>query len=65
MEYKTVREALEMLVSANEVAQENFTTNGHVSTYEDLQEFNCEIAYNLCDLLGMSDLYLSITKAKK
>ena len=34
----------------------------HNATLEDLQELNLSDLYNLCDLLGMSDLYLESTK---
>ena len=68
IEYENVKDALKQLVRLNEPG----TTFGKVSTIvdngiktdkrefaiKDLQESNYELLANVCDLLGMSDIYL-------
>lgn len=68
MNYKNVRDALKELVTLNNPN----TTFGKVSTIidsgvktderkfelKDLQESNYELLANVCDLLGMSEIYL-------
>ncbi len=68
VEYENVKDALKQLVRLNEPG----TTFGKVSTtvdngikidkreftIKDLQESNYELLANVCDLLGMSDIYL-------
>ena len=68
VEYENVKDALKQLVQLNEPG----TTFGKVSTIVDngiktdkreftiknLQESNYELLANVCDLLGMSDIYL-------
>jgi hypothetical protein len=58
MEYENVREALDVLVSFNDTNRDELTVDGKQMTFGDLQDLNREIAYNIADLLGMSDLYL-------
>ena len=50
-EYETVREVLEDLIEFNEADTESLIK-------DDVQEINLERLCNLCDLLGMSDIYL-------
>ena len=68
MNYENVKDALKELVALNSPG----TTFGKVSTItnsgvkinrrkfelKDLQESNYELLANVCDLLGMSDIYL-------
>ena len=68
MNYENVKDALKALVALNNPG----TTFGKVSTIidsgvktgerkfevKDLQESNYELLANVCDLLGMSDIYL-------
>lgn len=68
MNYENVRDALKELVTLNDPN----TTFGKVSTIidsgvktgerkfelKDLQESNYELLANVCDLLGMSEIYL-------
>ena len=68
MKYENVRDALKELVTLNDPN----TTFGKVSTIidsgvktgerkfelKDLQESNYELLANVCDLLGMSEIYL-------
>lgn len=55
MEFDTVKEALEWLIEVN---SGNLKVNGKEATIEKLQEVNRETIYGICDLLGLSDLYL-------
>ncbi|MGZ0156502.1 hypothetical protein ACXJQ9_04290 [Lactobacillus johnsonii] len=69
MNYENVRDALKELVALNNPN----TTFGKVSTIidsgaktgerkfelKDLQESNYELLANICDLLGMSEIYLN------
>ena len=69
MNYENVRDALKELVTLNDPN----TTFGKVSTIidsgvktgnrkfevKDLQESNYELLANVCDLLGMSEIYLN------
>ena len=55
MEFDTVKEALEWLIEVNSV---KLKVNGEETTVEKLQEVNRETIYGICDLLGLSDLYL-------
>lgn len=54
MEFETVKEALETLISVNDkqLNPESFRN------VEDAQDFNYEILCDIADKLGMSDLYL-------
>ena len=54
-EFENVREALDVLISLN---SSDVRVNGAPATIEDIKEANREIAYQICDLLGCSDLYL-------
>lgn len=54
-EFENVREALDVLISLN---SSDVRVNGNPATIEDIKEDNREIAYQICDLLGCSDLYL-------
>lgn len=64
--YKNVRESLEALNELNnsktefgmvkETDKDGETTRP--ATIKDLQDLNSEIIANICDLLGMSDIYL-------
>lgn len=54
-EFENVREALDVLISIN---SNDVQVNGNLATVEDIKEDNREIAYQICDLLGCSDLYL-------
>lgn len=60
MEFDSVREAMEFLISYNESPREDMKIDGHEPSFEDLQEANREALYSACDLLGMSDLYLHL-----
>lgn len=55
MEFDTVKEALEWLIEVN---TGKLKVNGEEATVEKLQEVNRETIYGICDLLGLSDLYL-------
>lgn len=61
-EFTDARAALEYLEALNNknCTIESATENGkeRPATIKDLQEMNYEIIINLCDLLGMSDIYL-------
>lgn len=61
-EFTDVRAALEYLETLNSknCTIVSATENGkkRPATIKDLQEMNYEIIINLCDLLGMSDIYL-------
>ena len=52
-EFETVREALEFLETIN-----NPKCEVKSATVKDVQEMNYETIASLCDLLGMSDVYL-------
>lgn len=54
-EFENVRKALDVLISIN---SNDVQVNGNPATVEDIKEDNREIAYQICDLLGCSDLYL-------
>lgn len=55
MEFETVKEALETLISTNDkdLNPETF------KSVEDAQDFNYEVLCNIADQLGMSELYLN------
>lgn len=55
VEFDTVKEALEWLIEVN---TGKLKVNGEEATVEKLQEVNRETIYGICDLLGLSDLYL-------
>lgn len=55
MEFDTVKEALEWLIEIN---SGKLKVNGEEATTKQLQECNLETLYGICDLLGLSDLYL-------
>lgn len=65
-DYKTVREALEALNDLNDPntdfsAVKEIGKDGKVvrtADIKDLQDLNSEIVASICDLLGMSDIYL-------
>lgn len=50
MNYENVKDALKELVALN--------TPGTTFELKDLQESNYELLANVCDLLGMSEIYL-------
>lgn len=63
-EYDNVRDCLKDLLAFNDTRNEDFRVKDEdgtdrEATVKDLQELNTEALYNLADLLGMSDLYLS------
>lgn len=66
MEYENVREALKALIeitfSELETAQVKVINDKKITVrpfeLEDLQDANKEILAQICDMLGMSDLYL-------
>ncbi|WP_318766606.1 hypothetical protein [Lactiplantibacillus carotarum] len=64
MEFENVREALRNLLDYNDSkVNSNLETRidkgpWRKCTAKDVQEFNYEIAVNIADQLGMSDLYL-------
>ena len=68
IEYDNVKDALKKLVRLNEpgtvFGKVSTITDGGVKTGErefairDLQDSNCELLANVCDLLGMSEVYL-------
>lgn len=68
-DYKTVREALEALNDLNDPntdfsAVKEIGKDGKVvrtADIKDLQNLNSEIVASICDLLGMSDIYLGGT----
>lgn len=55
MEFDTVKEVLEWLIEVN---SGKLKVNGDEATVEKLQEVNRKTIYGICDLLGLSDLYL-------
>lgn len=54
MEYESVRDAIETLLSVNDKSLNPET----FKTVEDAQDFNLETLFWIADTLGMSDLYL-------
>lgn len=68
IEYDNVKDALKKLVRLNEpgtvFGKVSTITDGEVKTGErefairDLQDSNYELLANVCDLLGMSEVYL-------
>lgn len=59
MEFKTVKECLEMLLDLNNTENE-LQVDGKLGTINDLKDFNFELIVNMCDLLGLESLYLGI-----
>lgn len=68
VEYENVKDALKQLVQLNEpgttfgkvstIVDNGIKTDKRKFTIKDLQESNYELLANVCDLLGMSDIYL-------
>lgn len=68
VEYENVKDALKQLVRLNEpdttfgkvstIVDNRIKTDKREFTIKDLQESNYELLANVCDLLGMSDIYL-------
>ena len=68
VEYENVKDALKQLVQLNEpgttfgkvstIVDNGIKTDKREFTIKDLQESNYELLANVCDLLGMSDIYL-------
>lgn len=69
VEYENVKDALKQLVQLNEpgttfgkistiVFDNGIKTDKREFTIKDLQDSNYELLANVCDLLGMSDIYL-------
>lgn len=54
MNYENVKDALKELVTLNDPN----TTFERTFELKDLQESNYELLANVCDLLGMSEIYL-------
>lgn len=68
MEFKTVKEALEVLMAYNnpkQLPKVKSTDDWKAADANDIQEFNYEALANVCDLLGMEDIYLGNKKADK
>lgn len=59
MEFETVKECLEMLLDLNNTENE-LQVDGKLGTINDLKDFNFELIVNMCDLLGLENLYLGI-----
>ena len=68
MNYENVKDALKELVTLNDpnttfgkvstITDSGVKTNSRKFELKDLQESNYELLANVCDLLGMSDIYL-------
>lgn len=68
VEYENVKDALKQLVQLNEpgttfgqvstIVDNGIKTDKREFTIKDLQESNYELLANVCDLLGMSNIYL-------
>ena len=68
VEYENVKDTLKQLVRLNEpgttfgkvstIVDNGLKTDKREFTIKDLQESNYELLANVCDLLGMSDIYL-------
>lgn len=68
MNYENVKDALKELVTLNDpnttfdkvstIADSGVKINRRKFELKDLQESNYELLANVCDLLGMSDIYL-------
>ena len=68
VEYENVKDALKQLVRLNEpgttfgkastIVDNGIKTDKREFTIKDLQESNYELLANVCDLLGMNDIYL-------
>lgn len=68
MNYKNVKDALKELVTLNDpnttfdkvstITDSGAKINRRKFELKDLQESNYELLANVCDLLGMSDIYL-------
>ena len=68
MEDENVKDTLKQLVRLNEpgttfgkvstIVDNGIKTDKREFTIKDLQESNYELLANVCDLLGMSDIYL-------
>lgn len=68
MNYENVKDALKELVTLNDpnttfdkvstITDSGMKINRREFTIKDLQESNYELLANVCDLLGMSDIYL-------
>lgn len=68
VEYRNVKDALKQLIRLNEpgttfgkvstIVDNGIKTDKREFTIKDLQESNYELLANVCDLLGMSDIYL-------
>lgn len=54
MEFETVKEALEYLLTLNNLKTRSIV-DGRLATVDDYKEFNLEALYSLCDLLGLTD----------
>ena len=54
MEFETVKEALEYLLTLNNLKTRSIV-DGHLATVDDYKESNLEALYSLCDLLGLTD----------
>lgn len=68
MNYENVKDALKELITLNDpnttfgkvstITDSGVKTNKRKFELKDLQESNYELLANVCDLLGMSDIYL-------
>ena len=56
-EFENVREALEWLYSIGK-SEGNVTVDGRPATIPEIQDMYNNTIVNICDLLGMSDIYL-------
>ena len=56
-EFENVREALEWLYSIGK-SEGNVTMDGRPATIPEFQDMYNDTIINICDLLGMSDIYL-------
>ena len=56
-EFENVREALEWLYSIG-TSEGNVTVDGRRATIPEFQDMYNNTIVNICDLLGMSDIYL-------
>lgn len=61
MEFETVKEALKELININQATKiitRKENGKSREITVKELQEINFETLVNVCDLLGMKELYL-------
>lgn len=57
MEFENLKQVIAFLVSLNS-RESTLKVNGKKATLSDLKEANYEVLVQICDLLGIEDVYL-------